>query len=128
MMRQTLAPKTTHLELINAHHMVELSMVSGVGQPAAYAVVVLAEDIRPRQGDPAVRAEVERELGQLLQQVNGRIADYEQLRMFVVAREPWSIENGLLTPTMKVRRARIEGAIAPQVEAWYADARRVIWA
>ena len=114
--------------MINAHHMVELSMVSGVGQPAAYAVVVLAEDIRPRQGDPAVRAEVERELGQLLQQVNGRIADYEQLRMFVVAREPWSIENGLLTPTMKVRRARIEGAIAPQVEAWYADARRVIWA
>ncbi|MBK6864124.1 MAG: AMP-binding protein [Ideonella sp.] len=114
--------------LLNAHPMIELSLVSGVGQPAAYAVVVLAEDIRPRQDDPALRADVERELGELLQAVNRRIADYEHLRMIVVAREPWSIENGLLTPTMKVRRARIEGAIAPRVDEWYADARRVIFA
>ena len=59
--------------------------------------------------------------------MNRRIADYEQ-RVLVVAREPWSIENGLLTPTMKVRRARIEGALAPQVDAWYTDSKRVIWA
>ncbi|HRI17483.1 MAG TPA: AMP-binding protein, partial [Burkholderiaceae bacterium] len=80
--------------MINAHPMVELSLVSGVGQPAAYAIVVLAEDIRPRQNDPALRAEVERELAQVLADVNRRVADYEQLRMIVVAREPWSIENG----------------------------------
>ena len=33
---------------INAHPMVELSLVSGVGQPAAYAMVILAEHLRPR--------------------------------------------------------------------------------
>jgi long-chain acyl-CoA synthetase len=114
--------------LLNAHPMVELSLVSGVGQPSAYALVVLAEDLRPRQNDPAVRADVEREMASLLDDVNRRLADYEQLRMIVVAREPWSVENGLLTPTMKVRRARIEGAVAPSVEAWYGDARRVIFA
>jgi long-subunit acyl-CoA synthetase (AMP-forming) len=43
-------------------------------------------------------------------------------------REPWSIENGTLTPTMKIRRNRIEAAVAPQVDTWYEGAARVVWA
>jgi long-subunit acyl-CoA synthetase (AMP-forming) len=114
--------------LLNAHPMIEMSLVSGVGQPAAYGLVVLAEDLRPRLGEAALRAEVEREMAQLLAQVNRQLADYEQLHMIVVEREPWSIENGCLTPTMKVKRARIEGAVAHRVEAWYAGGRSVVWA
>ena len=45
--------------MLNAHPMVELSMVSGLGQPAAYAVVVLDEHLRPRLADDAVRAGVD---------------------------------------------------------------------
>ena len=112
---------------INAHPMVELSLVSGVGQPAAYALVVLAEEIRKDLGEQSVRDEVERELEQLLRQVNAEVADYERLQMFVVVREPWSIENGCLTPTMKVKRARIESVVASQVEGWYASGKRVLW-
>jgi len=114
--------------LINVHPLVELSLVSGVGQPAAYAIVVLAEDLRPRVADPTVRAQVQGELERLLDRVNQGLADYEQLRMVVVAREPWSIENGCLTPTMKIKRGRIEAAVAPQVERWYAEPKKVLWA
>jgi long-chain acyl-CoA synthetase len=113
--------------LLNAHPMVELSLVSGVGQPAAYALVVLAEELRPRLTDPAVRAKVQAELEQLLRDVNARLADYEQLHMLVVVSQPWSIENSFLTPTMKIRRSRIEGAVAPKVEAWYASGPGVHW-
>jgi long-chain acyl-CoA synthetase len=112
---------------INAHPMIELSLVSGVGQPAAYAVVLLAETLRPRQDDPAVRAEVTSALGALLAEVNRSVADYEQLQMIVVAREPWSIENGCLTPTMKIRRAKIEKMVEPEVTRWYADKQKVLW-
>ncbi len=114
--------------LINVHPMVELSLVSGLGQSAPYALVVLAEDLRQRLADASVRARVESELEQLLRNVNRQLADDEQLRMLVIATEPWSIENGFLTPTMKVRRSRIEAAIAPQVAAWYASGRSVHWA
>ena len=114
--------------LLNAHPMIELSMVSGVGQPSAYAMVVLSEQLRPRQSDPALRAEVEAALTQLLKSVNGQIADYEQLRMLVVAGEAWSIENGCLTPTMKIRRSRIEASVEPLVERWYAGRGSVLWA
>ncbi|MDP1647530.1 MAG: AMP-binding protein [Rubrivivax sp.] len=112
---------------INAHPMVEQSIVSGVGQVAAYAIVVLAEHLRPRVGDATVRAQVHGELERLLDSVNQAAADYERLRMIVVAREPWSIENGCLTPTMKIRRTRIEAVVAPQVERWYDDGQRVQW-
>lgn len=114
--------------LLNAHPMVELSLVSGVGQPSAYAMVVLAESLRPQMGDPTVRARVQDELGQLLQDVNQQVPEYEHLRMIVVAREPWSIENGCLTPTMKIKRGRIEAAVAAQVEVWYTGRGPVHWA
>lgn len=114
--------------LLNAHPMIELSMVSGVGQPSAYAMVVLAEDLRPRLASAEVRAEVERELAQLLKNVNQATADYEQLRMLVVATDPWSVENGFLTPTMKIRRNRIEAAVHARMEHWYASKEAVCWA
>ncbi len=112
---------------INSHPMIELSLVSGVGQPAAYAMVLLAEHIRPKQHEPSVRAEVQAELTKLLKDINNAVADYEQLKMFVVAKEPWSIENGLLTPTMKIKRAKIEKMLEPDVERWYSDKQKVLW-
>ena len=113
---------------LNAHPLVEMAIVSGVGQPAAYAMVVLAEDIRPRVQDAAVRARVESELGQLLQDVNRTLADYEKLQMVVIAPVPWSIENGYLTPTMKIKRSRIEASVEAAVPSWYANSKPVQWA
>ena len=114
--------------LINAHPVVEMTMVSGVGQPAAYALVVLSESLRPRQRDASVRAQVQADLERLLGEVNRQVADYEQLCMIVVAGEAWSIENGMLTPTMKIKRARIEAAVEQQVEIWYSSGKKVHWA
>ncbi|MEI8028787.1 MAG: AMP-binding protein [Comamonadaceae bacterium] len=113
---------------INACPLVEMSMISGVGQPAAYAMVVLAEDLRGQQGDAVVRAKVEVELSQLLIDVNKDLADYEKLRMIVVSTEPWTIENGCLTPTMKIRRSRIESTVDARVADWYANNSPVLWA
>jgi long-chain acyl-CoA synthetase len=112
---------------INAHPMVELSIVSGVGQASAYAMVVLAETLRPRQNDASLRQEVEQELTRLLDTINASVADYERLQMIVIAQEPWSIENGCLTPTMKIKRARIEALAQPQMERWYNDKQKVLW-
>ncbi|MCX7273597.1 MAG: AMP-binding protein [Burkholderiales bacterium] len=114
--------------LINEHPIVEMSLVSGVGYPAAYAMVVLAEDLRGQVGDPAVRERVNTELAQVLVDVNRQVSDYQQLRMLVVVSDPWSIDNGLLTPTMKVKRARIEAAVAARLDQWYEQSGPVVWA
>jgi len=114
--------------LLNNHPLVESSMVSGLGQPAAYAVVVLGEEFRPKQSDPAFRADAQTQLAQLLDAVNAQVADYEKLQMIVVAKDPWSIENGCLTPTMKIRRSRIESVVESKVDSWYANSSKVQWA
>jgi len=114
--------------LLNAHPLIELSLVSGVGQVSAYGMVVLAEEIRPQLSNPQVRSDVEKQLGALLKDVNRQLSEYEHLRMLVVISDPWSIENGSLTPTMKIRRHRIEAVVAPQVEAWYNNSGTVHWA
>jgi long-subunit acyl-CoA synthetase (AMP-forming) len=48
--------------------------------------------------------------------------------MLVIANEAWSIENGFLTPTMKIKRSRIEAAVESQVESWYQKNGSVFWA
>lgn len=113
--------------LLNASAHLEMSMVSGVGESAPFALVVLAEHLRAQVADAAVRTRLQAELEQLLHDVNNQLPEYEHLRMLVVAREPWSIENGCLTPTMKIRRNHIEVAIRNQITSWYASPDVVQW-
>lgn len=112
---------------LNAHPLIEMSMVSGLGQPAAYAMVVLGEDVRPKLKDAAFRKDVENQLAQLLKDVNAGLISHEKLQMIVVAQEPWTIENGFLTPTMKIKRSRIENEVSTRVETWYSSNSKVQW-
>lgn len=114
---------------INADAWIEQSCVMGSGQPRPFAVVLLAENVRARlASEPtAARAEVEAQLAQLHRSVNARLAGHEQLEFLAVANEPWLIENGFLTPTMKIKRSVLEERYAPKVEGWYARPSPVIW-
>jgi long-chain acyl-CoA synthetase len=114
--------------LLNSHAMVELSIVSGVGKPAPYGMVILNEQVRPRLTEPALRRQVECDLGVLLQEINQSLANHERLALLVIAAEPWSVDNGCLTPTLKIKRGRIEALAAPWVDTWYSSPGPVIWA
>lgn len=112
---------------LNANPLIELSMVSGSGFEKAYGLVVLAEEWRPKLSQAAVRSQIEHQLAELLAQVNAHSADYEQLKMLVVSTEPWTIENGCLTPTMKIKRSRIEFNVQHQLDSWYSTSQTIIW-
>lgn len=114
--------------LLNVNPMVELSLVSGLGQPAAFALVQLDESLRPKLGQAEVRASVTAALKQLRQDVNAQLASHEHLQFIAVSGELWSMDNGCLTPTMKIKRNRIEAGFADVLTAWYASGDDVIWA
>jgi long-chain acyl-CoA synthetase len=57
--------------------------------------------------------------------VNGQLARYEQIKYFVVAPTPFTQENGLLTPSIKVKRKAVLQAYAAEIDAVYARHRRV---
>ena len=47
--------------------------------------------------------------------------------MLVVIGEEWTIDNGKLTPTMKLKRSAIEDDCDAHLEKWYSSSNKVIW-
>ena len=114
--------------IINSDSHVELSCVSGSGFPQPYAQIVVAEDLRAQLNDGPVRNEIESAITSLLEVVNSKVEHHEQLQFIAIISDEWSISNGYLTPTMKIRRSAIEAGCADRVEGWYKEGKRVFWA
>lgn len=113
---------------LGSHPFVEAICVAGPGEPQPFALLMLAADkLRQAHDDDNTRAQLERELIALLEQVNASIEDHERVEYVVVVKEPWTIESGLLTPTLKVRRSQIEDRYLSHASQWRASGRRVIW-
>ena len=113
--------------LINNNNHVEMCCVTGSGQPKPFALVLLAEELLPKLSDSAVRAEIEAELETLLKEVNQEVEEFERLQFLVVVKDPWLIENGFLTPTMKMKRTKLEDTYGPKTDEWYGAGKRIVW-
>jgi long-chain acyl-CoA synthetase len=77
--------------------------------------------------DPAGRGVLEQSLSDHLGVVNETLDPHEQLDCLVVVREVWSEENDLVTPTLKVKRNRIEAVYSQHYEGWVGARRPVLW-
>jgi long-chain acyl-CoA synthetase len=65
--------------------------------------------------DPDFRAA----LSKVVDRVNGSLSSLEKVRRFAVLNEPFSVENGMMTPTMKIRRHKIKDAYGEVLENLY---------
>ncbi len=120
------APSPIENELM-LHDDVEQALVAGESMPQPFGMVVLSDAARNKAKEAPFRDELSRTLKDHLEKTNARLSAHEQLEKIVVVREPWTIENGALTPTMKVRRTAIEKRYADKVPGWYAEKPRVVW-
>jgi long-subunit acyl-CoA synthetase (AMP-forming) len=100
--------------------LVEQVCVMGAGLPAPVAVLVLSAAALDRP-----REDMTEHLGELLDLVNGTLESHERLSHVVVAADEWSIENKLLTPTMKIKRDQLEERYAAELSRLGAD--RIVW-
>jgi len=58
-----------------------------------------------------IRSEIDR--------LSAGLASYETIKKFVIAREPFSIESGELTPSLKIKRKAVLEKYADEIEALY---------
>ena len=70
-------------------------------------------------GHEAIRRLIARETAQ----VTATLSSYEKVRRFVLIPEPFTQENGLMTPTLKLRRGKILQRYAAEVDSMYAGQR-----
>ncbi|MBS1148522.1 MAG: long-chain acyl-CoA synthetase (AMP-forming) [Myxococcaceae bacterium] len=110
------------------HPDVEQACVSGAGQGQPYGLVVLSLKARNQVSSADHKARLEAELKEHLATVNKALDPHEQLEVVVVLAEEWTTENGMLTPTMKLRRHAIEKKYNDRVDGWYGEKKEVLWA
>jgi long-subunit acyl-CoA synthetase (AMP-forming) len=114
--------------IINNDPNVEASCVSGSGFPQPYAQVVVAEDLRGKLGDSSVKSKIESEIKELFSKVNSEVEHHERLQFIAIVSDDWTIANGFLTPTMKIKRGAIEDATTERLDGWYNEGKQVFWA
>lgn len=116
-----ISPGPIELELL-AHHNIDQVCVVGMGIPQPIALTNLSADAlaRPKQ-------EVEAELSALLSSLNLELQPYEKIEKFVVLPEPWTVENELMTPTLKVKRNVLEKRFVHRYPEWYGKPGKVVW-
>lgn len=71
---------------------------------------------------PAIVAEIKRRVASL----TAKLPSHEQIKDLRVALEEFTLDNGLLTPTLKVKRKEVEKRFAQLIEEMYSSVRRVV--
>jgi long-chain acyl-CoA synthetase len=92
---------------------------SGVPQPLALIVLSVTGKVKRKE---VVAASILK----TIQATNARIESYEQIEAAVILKTEWTVENGLLTPTMKVKRNEVENIYRPNYLIWYNE-QNVCW-
>ena len=121
------APAPIENELL-LHDDIELACVAGADKTSPFGMVVLSDHARAKAEHTAQREALTRSLGEHLDRVNRQLDHHERLAKLVVLHEAWTIENGMLTPTMKLKRPAIEDRYRPSVDQWYDEDSKIIWA
>lgn len=109
------------------HPSVEACCLMGAGQPSPFAVVTLSEAAHNECMDRQARAAAEQSLSGMLESLNATLEPFERLSKIVIADGPWSVANGLVTPTLKLRRNLLEALYQQRIEEWGAQDGAVVW-
>jgi long-chain acyl-CoA synthetase len=111
--------------------LIDQALIIGEGRPYLAAIVVLNPDgwlgLAHHYGlDPYDDASLSNDKlrSHLLKVIKEQLKDfpiYAKVRRVIVLREPWTVDNGLLTPTLKVKRAQVLEQFEQEIEALYAS-------
>jgi long-chain acyl-CoA synthetase len=111
-----------------ANPAVEACCVVGANYPQPFALLMLNEDAAARSRDATGRAALEGAMADHRLGVNRGLDPHEQLEVLVLVTEPWTVENGLITPTFKVKRNVLEARYGARFDAWTSQDGPVVWA
>ncbi len=89
--------------------------------PDAWADMAVSLDIHPETPDAFSQRKVEKAI---LKRVASRLNNfpgYAKIRRAHITLEPWTVDGGLLTPTLKIKRPKVMKQFEKEIEALYED-------
>jgi long-chain acyl-CoA synthetase len=116
-----IVPAPIELKLLGNNDIGQTCVV-GMGIPQPIALVVLSPAAMTKPKDL-----LERSLSQTLAIVNASLDNHERLAKIIVLVQDWTIENGLMTPSLKVKRNEVEKIHRHRYPKWYDMPDEVVW-
>jgi len=116
-----ISPAPIELSLL-AGEDIEQACVVGMGIPQPIVLINLSEQGRNKSKDILIKS-----LSDTLSAVNETLDNFEQVRKVVITREEWTVGNGMMTPTLKIRRNELEAKHVHRYAEWFDRIDTVIW-
>ncbi len=124
-----MSPPARVESLLTLEAEIHQAMVYGDKRPHLVAILVPEEDFladfaRDHDKDPDLAALGDDEalrgaLIEVVERVNKGLSPLERVRRFTIARAPFTVENQMMTPTLKVRRHAIMAAYGAELDGLY---------
>ena len=115
------APAPIEMKL-SANKNIEQVCVVGENIPQPIALVTLSEYGKGRPSEDVIAS-----LSKTLSVVNPKFNAHERLKKIIVLDQEWTIENNLLTPSMKIKRNEVEKLHKQNYVSWYEREEEVVW-
>ena len=116
-----ISPAPLELELEKSVDVEQVCIV-GTGIPQPIALVTLSELGKNKSKDGLVAS-----LEQRMNTMNSLFEKHEKIEKIVIMKEDWNVENGLTTPTLKVKRNSIEKIHQPYYKHWFNTSQKIIF-
>ncbi|AUX48621.1 long-chain fatty acid--CoA ligase [Sorangium cellulosum] len=116
-------------EALKRHDLIAEAVVLGDGRRFLSALIVLDPDAVERfaasrglGGDvPREAPEIREAVQRAVDEVNSRLAQVETIKKFSILPRGLTLEDGELTPTLKIKRRNVSQNFAREIEAMYAE-------
>ena len=109
------------------HESVEACAVTGANLGQPLGIVMLNVEGIAQAGNAEGRAALEASLSSHLKAINDKLDPHEQMDCLVLVTTPWTVDNGFITPTFKIKRNRVEEVYAAKYEKWVGARKKILW-
>ena len=116
-----ISPAPIELELTKNTYIEQICIV-GMGIPQPIALIITSLEAKNKSEE-----EVNNSLIKSISELNPTLDKYERIEKAVIMNEDWSVDNGLLTPTLKVKRNQVEKIHMPMYKEWFEHEEKVIY-
>lgn len=99
--------------MLAVNPIIEQVCVAGAGLPQPIALIVLSDIGKNMERQLLIES-----LEATLKRVNPSFKNYEAIKQAIVVKDGWTVDNNMLTPTMKIKRNVVEAHYKAQMEEW----------
>ena len=96
--------------------------VVGLGVPQPLMLVNISDIGKKLKEEELINKLIEK-----LESVNSELFNYKRVSTIIICKDNWTPQNGILTPTMKIKRGNVDKTYLDKYDKWHNEDQKIIW-